>query len=299
MVGLMHKIYSKISLSSKMVNFVLKLINFQKNFTTVENTKKYIKKISSIEYDLPQKLGFTLEKFDGMDVYSYNGRIGDSKKILLYVHGGAYIENAIYFQLKSVMKIAKKTNSTLIFPVYPLAPKNNYKKTYELMEKLYRELIENNKYINMIGDSAGGGFILSFSMYLRDENIIQPKNIIMLSPWLDISLSNPELKEYEKNDVILSIEGSKYAGQLWKGDLANDNFLVSPLYGDFDNLGKMTIIVGGNEILKPDINIFKETLDKLNIKYNYFEYYKQCHNFAIYPTKEAKDVMKDIVEIIK
>jgi len=294
-----NKIYKKFSLSSRFINFCLKIINYKKNFITVENTQKYIKKLSYFKYNLPKKLGLTLEKFDGMDVYSYNGKIGDNKKILLYVHGGAYIENAIYFQLKSVMRIAKKSNSTLIVPVYPLAPKNNYKKTYELIEKLYCELIKNNKLINMIGDSAGGGFILSFSMYLRDKNIIQPKNIIMLSPWLDISLSNPEMVEYEKTDVILSIEGSRYAGELWKGDLSNDNFLVSPLYGDFDNLGKMTIIVGGNEILKPDIDKFREKLDKLKIKYNYFEYYKQCHNFAIYPTKEAKDVMKDIVEIIK
>ena len=294
----MKKIYNKISFSSRFVNFMLKMINYKKNFTTVENTKKHIKDMSCFKYNLPKKMGFNLEQFDGMSVYSYNGRINDNNKILLYVHGGAYIENAIYFQLKSVMRIAEKTNSVLVFPVYPLAPKNNYKKTYELMEKLYSDLIKNNKTINMIGDSAGGGFILSFSMYLRDKNIIQPKNIIMLSPWLDISLSNPEMKEYEKKDIILSIEGSRYAGELWRGDLPSNSFLVSPLYGNYENLGKMTIIVGGNEILKPDIDVFKEKLDKQKIEYNYFEYYKQCHNFAIYSTKEAKDVAKDIISII-
>jgi len=293
-----NKIYKKFSLSSRFVNFCLKIVNYKKNFITIENTKKYIKKLNKFKYKLPKKMGFVLEKFNGMDVYSYNGKIENNKKILLYVHGGAYIENAIYFQLKSVMKIAKKSNSTLIVPIYPLAPENNYKKTYDLMEKLYNKLIEKNKVINMIGDSAGGAFILSFSIYLRDKNIIQPENIIMLSPWLDISLSNLKMKEYEKKDIILSIEGSRYAGELWRGELPSDNFLVSPLYGNYDNLGKMTIIVGENEILKPDIEIFRKKLDKLKIEYNYFEYYKQCHNFAIYPTKEAKEVMKDIVNII-
>lgn len=210
-----------------------------------------------------------------MDVYSYNGKINDNKKKLLYIHGGAYIGNAIYFQLKSVMKIAKKTNSTLIFPVYPLAPKYNYKSAYNLIEILYCDLLKNNNIINMIGDSAGGGFILSFSMYLRDNNIKQPENIIMLSPWLDISLKNPKIKEYEKKDLILGVLGSKYAGKLWSADLDSNNFLVSPLYGKFKNLGKMTIIVGGNELLKPDINILKEKLDSLKIKYNYLEYYMQ------------------------
>lgn len=295
----MHKINNKISFSSIFLNCILKKVNYKKNFLNIENTKKHIQKTNTIDYDLPKKMGFSKEKFEGMDVYSYNGRISDNKKKLLYVHGGAYIENAIYFQLKFVMKIAKKTNSTLIFPVYPLAPKNDYRLTYDLMEKLYYLLTKNNNEINIIGDSAGGGFILSFSMYLRDKGITQPKNIVMLSPWLDISLSNPEIKKYEKKDLILSIDGCKYAGELWKGKLSNNNFLVSPLYGNYDNLGKITIIVGGNELLKPDINKLKNKLDDLKINYNYFEYYKQCHNFAIYPTKEAKDVINNMSTIIK
>lgn len=295
----MNKINNKISFSSIFLNCILKKVNYKKNFLNIENTKKHIQKTNTIDYDLPKKMGFSKEKFEGMDVYSYNGRISDNKKKLLYVHGGAYIENAIYFQLKFVMKIAKKTNSTLIFPVYPLAPKNDYRLTYDLMEKLYYLLTKNNNEINIIGDSAGGGFILSFSMYLRDKGITQPKNIVMLSPWLDISLSNPEIKKYEKKDLILSIDGCKYAGELWKGKLSNNNFLVSPLYGNYDNLGKITIIVGGNELLKPDINKLKNKLDDLKINYNYFEYYKQCHNFAIYPTKEAKDVINNMSSIIK
>lgn len=295
----MHKINNRISFSSIFLNCILKKVNYKKNFLNIENTKKHIQKTNTIDYDLPKKMGFSKEKFEGMDVYSYNGRISDNKKKLLYVHGGAYIENAIYFQLKFVMKIAKKTNSTLIFPVYPLAPKNDYRLTYDLMEKLYYLLTKNNNEINIIGDSAGGGFILSFSMYLRDKGITQPKNIVMLSPWLDISLSNPEIKKYEKKDLILSIDGCKYAGELWKGKLSNNNFLVSPLYGNYDNLGKITIIVGGNELLKPDINKLKNKLDDLKINYNYFEYYKQCHNFAIYPTKEAKDVINNMSTIIK
>ena len=295
----MNKINNKISFSSIFLNCILKKVNYKKNFLNIENTKKHIQKTNTIDYDLPKKMGFSKEKFEGMDVYSYNGRISDNKKKLLYVHGGAYIENAIYFQLKFVMKIAKKTNSTLIFPVYPLAPKNDYRLTYDLMEKLYYLLTKNNNEINIIGDSAGGGFILSFSMYLRDKGITQPKNIVMLSPWLDISLSNPEIKKYEKKDLILSIDGCKYAGELWKGKLSNNNFLVSPLYGNYDNLGKITIIVGGNELLKPDINKLKNKLDDLKINYNYFEYYKQCHNFAIYPTKESKDVINNMSSIIK
>lgn len=297
----MHKVYKESSFFSKIVNFFLRIINYKKRFTSVENIEKHITKINSKnrKYNLPKELGFIYEQFEGMDIYIYNKKIKDNQKVLLYFHGGAYVENACYLQLKSVMNVAKKSNSILVFPIYPLAPKGDYKTAYKLMENLYSKIIKENKRINVIGDSAGGGFALSFSMYLKEKGMMQPDNIIMLSPWLDISLSNSKINDYEKKDIILASPGAKYCGKLWKDELSDNNFLISPLYGDCNNLGKMTIIVGGNELLKPDIDIFIEKLNNLKIDYNYFEYYNQCHNFAIYPTKEAKNVINDVVNIIE
>ena len=44
----MKKMYKKVSLSSRLVNFVLKMINYKEKFTSVENTKKNIERISSM-----------------------------------------------------------------------------------------------------------------------------------------------------------------------------------------------------------------------------------------------------------
>lgn len=297
----MKKYYNKVSLFSKIINFSFCLTNSKKNSLTEANAKKYIQKLSTSkkEYNIPTKLGLKLEDFKGMKVYSYNGSLEkENDKKLLYIHGGSFIEEAISFQIKFAMEIARNTNSTLIFPVYPLAPKSNYKIMYNLMDKLYRNLLMYSKEINFLGDSAGGGFVLSFAMYLRENNKKLPKNVIMLSPWLDISMCNPELYKYEKTDHMCGVDGTRYEGKLWAAGLNTRNYLVSPMFGDYHNLSKLTIIVGKNEILNSDCHILDEKLDKLKIEHNFIEYEGQGHVFGAYPTKEGKMVIDDICNIV-
>jgi len=50
----------------------------------------------------------------------------------------------------------------------------------------------------MMGDSAGGGFALALAQKLKNESIDQPAQIILLSPWLDITLTNPDIKEIDR-----------------------------------------------------------------------------------------------------
>lgn len=297
----MIKYYDKVSLWSKLVNKSFIFTGSKEIFASEENTKKYIEKITKKykNYNVPSKLGLKLEDYSGMEVYSYNGLLKNlNKKIILYIHGGSYIEEAGSFQIKFAMKIAEKTDSILIFPRYPLAPSGNYKTMYKLIDELYKKLAESNQTINFLGDSAGGGFILSYAMFLREKGLLQPRHILMLSPWLDISLSNPDLIESEKLDYMSSIKGNQYAGELWAADLDIKNYLVSPFYGEFNNLGEMTIITGERDLLKPDCLLLSKKLNELSIEHNYIEYKGQGHDFGAYPTKEGNMVIKDIANIV-
>lgn len=298
----MKKYYIKVSLKSRLINFLFRFTNSKSIFSSQNKTKKYISKISkkNEKYNLPKRLGMYLESNKNMKIYSYNGKLHKNKgKILLYIHGGSYIEEAISYQIRFSMKVAEKTHSTLIMPIYHLAPKGNYKMMYQCMDELYDEILKYCDQINFLGDSAGGGFILSFSMYLKSKKKIQPKNIIMLSPWIDITMSNKELLEYEKRDPISGLEGNIYAGKLWAAGLDNKSYLVSPMYGDLKGLGKITIITGSRDMLKPDCLLLSNKLDNLDINHNYIEYKDQAHDFGAYPTKEGKLVIEDITSIIK
>ena len=92
-----------------------------------------------------------------------------------------------------IEKLISKTNATIVVPDYPLAPEASCKETYDFIEDLYTRLITDYpaKRIVFMGDSAGGGLAFGFTQQLRDENKKQPDQIIIFSPWLDVTMSNP------------------------------------------------------------------------------------------------------------
>lgn len=296
----MEKYYNKISLWARIINKLFVFTNMKKNSNTVEAAKKFVNKLSTRKtiYNLPSKLGLNKIDFQDMDVYCYNGNIDDNKKKILYIHGGSYVEQANYFQIKFAMKLAKKNNLTLIFPVYPLAPVGDYKLMYKLMDKLYKKIINKSNDILFLGDSAGGGFILSYAMYLRDTSSVQPKHIIMLSPWIDISMTNTDIYNDAKYDNMCGVDGTRYEGELWANGLNTKDPLVSPIYGNFNSLGQMTIIVGGREILTSECLRLHKLLNDQKIEHNFIMYKGQGHIFPMYPIRESKIVLKDITEII-
>lgn len=54
----------------------------------------------------------------------------------------------------------------------------------------------------LMGDSAGGGFVLALAQFMKQEEVPQPSQLILLSPWLDLSLSNPNIKEIDPSDFF-------------------------------------------------------------------------------------------------
>lgn len=296
----MEKYYNKISLKSIFINHFINFFSNKKIFSSKNKTIKYIENYKINHKEAIQKLNLKEESGYDIPIYSYNGTIKNPRnKILLYLHGGSFVEEAIDFQYKFAMKIADITDSTLIVPIYTLAPKGDYIKAQKDLSIIWEDLLKLNREINFLGDSAGGGLALSFSMKLRESNVKGAKNIIILSPWLDLTLTNPEIATIEKKDNMTGIEGNKYAGILWAGKNNLKNYLVSPIYGKFENLGLITIITGEYDSLKPDCVLLKNKLKESNIDYNYIEYKGQCHDFGAFPTKEGQLVIEDVAKIIK
>lgn len=296
----MEKIQDKISIKSKIINKLLIFTGYKFRYSNEERVKKYINKHHNEKYKLPLKIGLFKEDVKYIDLFSYNGGIKNSKDIiLLYIHGGSYIEEAIYLQIKFVKKIADKINATLLMPIYETAPKGNYKIFEKSMDKLYNNLLELKKKIVIVGDSAGGGLSLSYTMKIRDERKPLPSNLILFSPWLDITFSNPEVDFQSKLDNICSIEGNLYCGKIWADNIDVNDFRVSPINGNFKNLPRITIITGEYDICKPDCVKLKNMLKESNISYDYIEYAGQCHNFEIYPTKESNEIFNDVINIIE
>ncbi len=296
----MRKNYQKQSLWSKFIDFSLGIFYSKKNSSSTENAKRFINK--SFKKKLKTFLfhGFNKETVDEYLFYTYNGTSRQTKnKVIVYLHGGNYVEHPNIFQISFAKKIARKTNSTLIFPIYELLPFGNYKKMHDLLTKIYSIILENsNVVVNFLGDSAGAGSILAFAQYISCKDILQPENIILLSPWVDLSMSNPQLYEDAKFDKMNDVDGTRYEGKLWSYDLDPTHPYVSPIYGNFDKIKKISIIFGGRGILVSECKRFDEILTKAHVNHDFIMFENEGHDFALFPTKEGRLAINYIVEII-
>lgn len=237
------------------------------------------------------------KKINGHNVFKlYKNR--DNKKAILYLHGGSYISSFAKAHWKFLANIANRTNMDIIAPDYPTIP-NTYKDSYSMVRNIYENMLKKykNDDIIIMGDSAGGGFSLGFCMYLRDNKMPLPKKNIMISPYLDMAETNPEIEEIDKKDPWLSYElaeeTTKYAGE----DDLHVPYL-SPMYGDLNGLNDMYIFFGTYDMLYPDGKKFKRMCDEQNIKLQFKEKKKMMHVYPILPVKEAKEALKDILKII-
>ena len=193
---------------------------------------------------------------------------------ILYFHGGSYVAEASDNHWDFIQNIVKDTGATVILPDYPLAPKYNYKDVFNMVEPLYNEIIKNINPENLVimGDSAGGGISLALVEKLSQENITIPSKTILISPWLDVRLTNPKIDEIQKQDKKLNKETLKLAGIAYGGNDGINSYLVNPIEGDLSKIKNVTILTGTNDILNPDVHLLQEKAKKINVAIDVKEY---------------------------
>ena len=295
---LIFSLYSRIkykrSLMASLAEIYLKLTEKEYTLATLPliNDKKYI---------LPKNLIFDVSideyEFLGMQVFNLNIE-SQSNKAIIYLHGSGYVRNPRKWHFRFVNKLAKKSGLPLYMPIYPKAPNHTYKESYDKLTSLYLKLKEKYQDIILIGDSAGGGLALGLAESFISKNILQPKELILLSPWVDINLSNTKIKEYQKVDPIVFASNEKIWGKSWAGDENLNNYKVSPIYGNMIGLNSVSLFIGTREVLYPDTKLLESILKDSNVKVKMFIGEGLNHVYPIYPIPEAKIALKQILNII-
>ena len=207
-----------------------------------------------------------------------------SKKVILYFHGGAYVAEATTLHWDFLEKLANDTKSTIVMPDYPLTPKYTYKDVFNMVEPLYKEIISkvDVKNLVMMGDSAGGGITLALAEKISQNNIQLPSKTILISPWLNVTLTNEKIKEVQKNDKDLNKEKLLIAGISYARDEEGmKGYLVNPINGPLSKLKNVIIYTGTYDILNPDTHLLQEKAKKEGIDIQIKEYEQAPHIWII------------------
>lgn len=249
----------------------------------------------TIEPDEETKIcNIETQEFQNRKIFMIYPKESKTDLTIMYFHGGSYMAEATKEHWEFIQKLAIDTNSTVIMPDYPLAPKANYKDVFEFAEPFYKETIENidtNKLIVM-GDSAGGGLALGLMEKISSEDIKIPNKIMLISPWLDTRLTNPDIDEVQKRDKQLNKDTLKLAGIAYS--LGDDNYLVNPIDGDISKLKNITIFIGKDDILNPDVDVLKNKALEQGIEIEVKDYENANHIWVIDKNSDEQIVNKRI-----
>ncbi|MFY0674040.1 MAG: alpha/beta hydrolase [Bacteroidia bacterium] len=285
----------KESFSSKLMKGVLRLARLK---TLVEKNaaKAEIKQDAA---HIPKKLKkkFKVEEsiFLGRNVWKITPAI-PSGKTVVFLHGGAYIFNLGSFHWEFVGDMVARTGDTYLVVDYPLAPSNTMNDAHEMLTEIMKSI--NDEKIVFIGDSAGAGLALSFAIENKnnDERI---KALILISPFVNVTMNNEKVDSIEPKDVMLTAKGLRAVGELYRGELDDKDPKISPLYGDLTHLPPTSIFIGGNDILSADAVLLKAKLVDAKVACNYYEYPKMMHDWVVFSQiKEAHGARSQITDLI-
>jgi acetyl esterase/lipase len=82
--------------------------------------------------------------------------------------------------------------------------------------------------------------------------------MVLICPFVDATLSHPDISETDKRDLMLGPAGAREAGRLYAGELPIDHPLVSPVNADLRGFPTMQIFVATDGIASHDALILAE-----------------------------------------
>lgn len=219
------------------------------------------------------------------------------KPMVLYIHGGAYVNNFSDRHWMAMAEWAENTGCGMVVPNYPLLYCYTASDAHPLMMQLYQQLIKQYPASGIIimGDSAGGGFTLALTQEIRNDSIDLPRHLVLISPWVDVLGGDDALQE---KDCFLNNQVLRKVGADWAGEIDPRDPMISPFYGDMQGLPPTDLFTGTWEVFFTDIvNTYTKMKDaKVDVQLHVAE--KMGHVYPLWPCPEGSSARKEIAEII-
>lgn len=228
----------------------------------------------------------------------------DQNRVLMYLHGGGYVFGGLDSHRDLGWRLAEASGMRVLMVDYRLAPENPFPAAVEDATQCYRWLIDEGFDPGKMvvgGDSAGGGLAVASLVNLKNLGVPMPNGMILLSPWVDVSVSGDSVEKNEDSDAMLSRAAlEKFAGFYMDGRDRRAP-LASPLFADLKGLPTTLIHVGGTEVLLSDAQRLADKLHGFSVEAALEVWPKMPHVFQLFAARvpEGKQSIVKLAEFLK
>lgn len=192
---------------------------------------------------------------------------GGAGKVILYLHGGAYLIGSPATHRAITANLARRCKAEVWVIDYRLAPEHRFPAQRDDAVAAYRALLDKGidaAVITVAGDSAGGHLTLQLALQAKALGLPAPGALVTFSPVTDLTGQH----------LHVPLAGDPLITRAWI-DSAMDMFCpagvprgdaqLSPLHADLSGLPPVLIQVGEDEVLRNDSLRFAEAARKAGV----------------------------------
>lgn len=216
---------------------------------------------------VPLPAGVNIEPVDADDVpaawFIPDG--APEAPVIYYLHGGGYIAGSLNDGYRSYIARLAKFSGLRVFAIeYRLAPENPYPAALEDSLTAFDWLLNEVSLDQIViaGDSAGGNLTLATLLVLKQSEVDMPVGAVLISPWLDMTLSGTTVESMASVEPVLSADGLTNDAECYANGIPLDDPRVSPLFADLSGLPPVVLHVGTGEILLADSTRFARRMQQ-------------------------------------
>jgi acetyl esterase/lipase len=263
---------------------------------------------ATLDRSLPTRLvpGFTrrfsvvTEEIAGFPAHVVTPRHLDPDRTLFHVHGGGFMAPIDPFHLRYVTRLATALSARVVLPDYPLAPEHTWRDSFDALTDLAARWAKESR-VTLAGDSAGGGYALALALGLRDRGGPAPSEMLLLSPWVDLTTSTPDTASYDGVDPWLFLGKLRLYAEWWAGspdDLGRPE--VSPALADLSGLPRTLMFCGSRDLLVPGCRLLADRAATTDWDLTYLERPDLLHVFPMLPfIPEARTAHRITLEFLR
>ncbi|MEJ6000161.1 alpha/beta hydrolase fold domain-containing protein [Paucibacter soli] len=237
----------------------------------------------------------------GRPCYTLAPRAGQAPSAtrLLYLHGGAFVSQIVPQHWQLVAELVRASGCTASVPLYPLAPEHAHGAAFAMLEALYRELAAAPGPLVLMGDSAGAGLALALVQGLAEAGVPAPRELVMLSPWLDLSLASARRTAGTMTDPWLALPGMAEAARWWAGGSDPAAPRLSPLHGRLQGIGRLSLYIGQRDLLLGEARALRDRAAAEGVAIEYHEAPRMPHVWPLLPLREAAPVRQRLAQLLR
>lgn len=219
--------------------------------------------------------------------------------VILYLHGGGYTCGDLEYAKGFGTTLAAHCGVRVFCPAYRLAPEHKFPAALDDSLEAYRYLLQKGfspSRITLCGESAGGGLCYALCLKLRELGEEMPGGIIAISPWTDFTAKGESYETNKDKDPSMTAERLNYFANNYTTNRLDA--LVSPLFGNLDEMPPSLIFAGGDEIMLSDATLMHEKLLASGAKSKLLVAPERWHAYVVYDLRENREDFTEINQFL-